>query len=212
MARTSRNNDLRRPLYATVGVTDRAVEFVRESVHDLQAQLSELQQGIDKLERDPQRLRVRAVEAISGRADALTVEAQQRREAIDARVAELRARALAVPGKVQDLLEELDVAYDQLVDRGDALVRRIRRQKSTQDTVKAARTTSTKAKTARTQSGRAGRSTASSAQRAAKNASTTARGQAKAPRSSAKATVTGARKTAKSAARATADATTKVGD
>ena len=212
MARTSRNNDLKRPLYATVGVTDRAVEFVRESVSDLQAQLVELQQGIDKLERDPQRLRVRAVESISGRADALAREAQQRRAAVDARVAELRARALGVPGRVQDLLEEHDVAYGQLVARGDALVSRIRRQKSTQDAVKAAHTTSTKAKTTRTQAGRAGRSTAGTAQRAAKNAGTAARRGTKAPQSSAKATVTSARKTAKSAAKATADATKKVGD
>lgn len=212
MARTTQNNDLRRPLYATVGATDRAVELVRESVSDLQARLSELQQGIDRLEREPHRLRVHAVEAVSGQADAIAREAQQRRAAIEARVTELQTRALEVPDKVQGFLEEHEVAYGQLVARGDALVRRIRRQKSTQDTVKAARTTSSKAKTTSTQAGNAGRSTASSAQQAAKNAATTARRQSKAPQSSAKATVTSAGKTAKAAARATADAAQKVGD
>lgn len=187
MARTTLNNDLRRPLYATVGATDRAVELVRESVSDLQARLSE-----------PQKLRVRTVDPSSA--------------AIRSRLAELQSRALDVPDRVQGFLEQHEVAYDQLVARGDALVRRIRRQKSTQDTVKAARTTSSKAKATSTQAGNAGRSTTRSAQRAATNATTTARRQSGAPKSSAKATATSARKTAKSAARATADATKKVGD
>lgn len=166
MARTTRTkpNTLTRPLYATVGATDRAIELVRESVSDLQARLVELQRSINEVERDPQVLR-----------------------------------------------EQYVAAYDELVTRGDALVRRIRRQQATQDTVRSARTTSTKAKTTRTQADKAGRSTAASAQRATKTATTTAKRQAKAPRSSAKATVTSAGKTAKSAARATADATQKVG-
>lgn len=212
MARTTLNNELKRPLYATVGVTDRAVEFVRESVNDLQARLVELQRSIDRFEREPQELRVRAVEAVSGQADALAREAQQRRAAIEARVTELQTRALEVPERVQGFLEEHDVAYDQLVDRGNALVRRVRRQKSTQDTVKSARTTSSKAKTTTTQAENATRRTATSAQRAAKTATTTARRQAKSPKSSAKATATSATNTAKSAAKATTDAAKKVGD
>ena len=212
MARTTTNNDLKRPLYATLGATDRAVEFVRESVSDLQSRLTELQQSINKLEREPQALRVRAVEVVNGQADALAREAQQRRAAIVARVTELQNRAAEVPTRVQSLLEEHDVAYSQLVARGDALARRIRRQKSTQDTVKAARTTSSKAKTTATQAGKAGKSTAKSAQGAAKGAATTARRQSKAPQSSAKATATSATKAAKSAAKATADASKKVGD
>jgi chromosome segregation ATPase len=185
---------------------------VRESVSDLQTRLTELQQSINELEREPQQLRVRAVETVNGRADAIAREAQQRRSAIEARVTELQTRALEVPDKVQGFLEEHEVAYGQLVARGDALVRRIRRQKSTQDTVKSARTTSSKAKTTNTQAGNAGRSTASSAQRAAKSATTTAKRQSKAPQSSAKATATSAGKTAKSAAKATGDAAKKVGD
>lgn len=190
MARTTLNNELKRPLYATVGVTDRAVEFVRESVSDLQARLVELQRGIDRLERDPQELRI----------------------AVEDRVAELQSRAFQVPDRVQGFLEEHDVAYDQLVARGDALVRRVRRQKSTQDTVKSARTTSSKAKTTSTQGTKAARSTASAAQRAAKSTTATAKRQAKTPQSSAKATATSASRTAKSAAKATSDAAKKVGD
>jgi len=212
MARTTLNNDLRRPLYATVGATDRAVEFVRESASDLQARLTGLQRNIDKLEREPQTLRVRTVETVSGQADALARSAQQRRAAIEARVSALQSQALSVPDRLQDFLEEHEVAYGQLVARGDALVRRVRRQKSTQDTVKAARTTSSKAKTTSTQAGKATRSTAASAQRAAKSTTAAARRQAKTPQSSAKATATGARKTARSAAKATADAAKKVGD
>ena len=190
MARTTVNNsDLKSPLYATLGATDRTVEFVRESVTDLQTRLVGLQRNVDKLERDPQNLRA----------------------AIEARVNELQARALEVPDKVQGFLEQHEVAYGQLVARGDALVRRVRRQKSTQDTVKGARTTASKAKTTGTQAGNAGRSTASSAKSAAKTASTTAKKQSKSPQSSAKATATSAKKTAKSATKATADATKKVG-
>jgi hypothetical protein len=216
MARTTtRHHELTRPLYATVGVTDRAVELVRGSVSDLQARLVELQQSINKLEREPQQLRNRAVSTVNGQADALAREARQRRAAIETRVAELQARALQVPDQVQGFLEEHELAYDQLVTRGDALVRRIRRQQATQDAVKAARTTSSKAKTTKTQAGKAGRSTAKTAQGAAKNAakstSSTARKQSKAPQSSAKATATGAKKTAKSTAKATADASKKVG-
>lgn len=182
MVRTTNNNTLTRPLYATVGVTDRAVELVRGSVSEFQSTLSELQ------------------------------EARTRRAAIEARVNELQNRALVVPTRVQGFLEKHELAYDQLVARGDALVRRVRRQKSTQDTVKSARTTSSKAKTTGTQSGNAGKSTASSTKSAAKSASTTARRSSQAPKSSAKATATGAKKTAKSAAKATSDAAKKVGD
>ena len=212
MARTTLNNDLRRPLYATVGATDRAVEFVRESASDLQARLTGLQRSIDRLEREPQALRVRTVETVSGRADAIARSAQQRRASIEARVSALQSRALSVPDRMQDFLEEHDVAYGQLVARGDALVRRVRRQKSTQDTVKSARTTSSKAKTTSTQAGNAARSTAASAERAARNTTAAARRRAKAPQSSAKATATGARRTARSAVKATADATKKHGD
>ncbi len=212
MARTTRTNDLTAPFYATVGVTDRAVELVRGSVTDLQTRLSELQKSINELEREPQELRIRAMGVVNDQADALSREAQQRRAAIEARVAALQDRATEVPVKVQGFLEEHDLAYAQLVARGDALVRRIRGQKATQDTVKAARTTSSKAKTTATQAGNAGKSTARSAQRAAKSSTDTARRQSKAPKSSAKATATTARKTAKSAATATADASKKVGD
>lgn len=209
MARTKHNSTLRRPLYATVGVTDRAVRLVRESVSDVQTRLAELQQSIDKLEREPQILRVRAVETVSS-------QAQQRRAAIEARVAQLQTRALEVPVRVQSFLEQHEVAYDQLVVRGDALIRRVRRQKSTQDTMTSARTTSSKAKTTSTQAGNAGRSTVSSTKRAAKSAprtaTTTAKQKSKAPRSSAKATATTAIETAKSAAQATSDAAKKVGD
>jgi hypothetical protein len=171
MARTALNDQLTRPLYATVGVTDRAAEVVRGSVTDLQTRLTEL--------REPQ---------------------------------QLRARARQVPDKVQGFLEQHEIAYDQLVERGDALVSRIRRQESTKQTAKAARTTSSKAKATSTQASKAGRSTASSAKGAAKGAATTAQRQSKAPKSSAKAAATGAAKTTKSAAKATGDAAKKVGD
>jgi hypothetical protein len=212
MARTTvKSNDLRSPLYATLGATDRAVELVRESVTDLQTRLSELQQSIDGFERNPQELRTRTVGAVNGQAETLAREAQRRRAAIEARINELQARALQVPDKVQGFLEEHEVAYSQLVARGDALVRRVRGQKSTQDTVKSAKTTKSKAKTTGTQASKAGKSTASSAKGAAKRTASTAQRKSQAPKSSAKATASSAGKTAKSGAKATSGAAKKVG-
>ena len=48
-------------------------------------------------------------------------------------------------------VETMSDTYTDLVKRGERLVKRIRKQESTQETVKAAKTTVTKAKTTRTQ-------------------------------------------------------------
>ena len=77
---------------------------------------------------------------VTARVDALTKDAKARRAAIEARVAELQGEAQAFPARVQNLVDDnvaaVEDTYADLVKRGESLVGRIRRQKSTQDTVK----------------------------------------------------------------------------
>jgi hypothetical protein len=202
-----------RPFYATVGVTDLAVEAVREYVTDVQSRVlgfgKDVQKNVASVDLQPKVLRDTAVTVVSERVEALQKDAQARRTAFERRVAELQGEAKAVPSRVQSLVDEnvtaLEGAYGDLIKRGESLVGRIRRQQSTQDTVKAAETTVAKAKTTRTQATKATRTTAKKATGTAKRQSATSRG-------SAKATVTAAKKTASSAARAAAEAAEKVGD
>jgi hypothetical protein len=219
--------EVTRPLYAYVGVTDRAVGAVRESVTDLQKRFADVQKdvqtrvaGVSKTVHDfdfePTTLRTQATTVVNGRVEALSKDAHARRAAVEARLSHLQQR-------VRGLLKDGEVTYDQLVTRGETLVERIRRQESTQDAVTSAQTSVAKAKTTRTQATtatksatqtaeRAARSTAKSAQSAAKTTTATARKRSTAPQSSAKATTTTAKRAAKSAGRAATDAAKKVGD
>lgn len=205
MAKFDIKSDLKvatKPLYAGVGVTDLAVERVRgyvtEAQKRTQKRLAEASQNVRKVELEPKALRDQAVTRVNDGVDAL-----------EKRVSAVQADALATVGG----------AYDGLVNRGESLVTRIRRQPSTQATTSSARTTTTKAKTTRTQAAKATKSTATTAKKSAgtakKSAGTTKRAAAtkSAPaRSSVKATTTAAKQTATDAAQATTDAAAKVGD
>ncbi len=184
MAKRTITTKATKPLYAGVGVTDLAVEIVRDYV-------TVAQKRVTDLDFEPKALRTQATTVVNARVDAISKDAK------------------ALPAKLQAFVDEnistVGDAYGDLIDRGENLVTRIRRQQSTKSTVASARTTSAKAKTTKTQATKATKSTA-------KKASTTAKKKSSAPRSSAKATTTAASKTAASAARATADAAQKVGD
>lgn len=184
-----------RPLYAYVGVTDRAVAAVRGSFAQGQKRIVEVQQDARDID-----------------LDTLSNQAKARRAAIEARITDLQKNVQAVPARVQALLADRELTYGQLVNRGETLVERIRRQRSTQETKHNAKTTSAKAKTTSTQGQKAAKSTSSSAKAATKSATSTAKKQSTRPKSAAKATGTAAKKTATSAARATSDAAAKVGD
>lgn len=202
-----------RPIYAYVGVTDRAVEvvrdFSRESVSDVQKRVSEI-------DFEPKALRDQAVTLVNARVEALTDRAAARRAAVEARVTELQNRVKELPERIQAVLRENEVTYSQLVLRGETLVERIRNQESTKAAVKSGKTATTKAKTTRTQAAKGASTTAStaksSAKRAARTTSTTAKKQSTRPRSAAKATVTTTRKASTSAAKATVEGAKKVGD
>jgi septal ring factor EnvC (AmiA/AmiB activator) len=198
-----------KPLYAGAGVTDLAVELVRDYVTEAQKRLADAQKRVTDLDLEPKALRDQATTVVNARVDALAKDARARRGAIEKRVAELQTEAKSFPAKLQGFVDEnvnaVNGTYGDLVARGESLVTRIRKQESTQATVASARTTTAKAKTTRTQATKTAKSTT-------KKAASTAKKRSAAPKSSAKATSTAAQKTASSAAQAATDAAAKVGD
>ena len=205
-------------LYAAAGVTDLAVETVREYVADVQKKLTGVQKDVQKtvsgFDFEPKALRTQATTVVNARVEAISKDAKARRAAIEARVAELQAEAKAYPAKVQTVLNEnvatATSAYADFAKRGEVLVTRIRKQESTKTTATAAKTTKAKAKTTTTQAKKTAKKTTKQASTATKKATTTAK---KSPaKKSVKATGTAAKKTAASAAQATTDAAAKVGD
>jgi Mg-chelatase subunit ChlI len=201
-----------KPLYAGAGVTDLAVELVRDYVTEAQKRLADAQKRVTDLDLEPKALRDQATTVVNARVDALAKDARARRGAIEKRVAELQTEAKSFPAKLQGFVDEnvnaVNGTYGDLVARGESLVTRIRKQESTQATVASARTTTAKAKTTRTQATKTAKSTKSTTKKAA----STAKKRSAAPKSSAKATSTAAQKTASSAAQAATDAAAKVGD
>lgn len=198
-----------KPLYAYVGVTDRAVEVVRGSVADVQKRLIGVQKDVER--------------RVNGRVEALTREAQARRGTVETRVAEMQEATKSLPEKLHALLEQNEVTYGQLVARGETLVTRIRNQESTRAALQEAEATVAEVRTAATEAAEATHATVKTAQRGAKKTQNaagravkktaeTARKTSAAPRRSAKATGTTARRTAATTANATAEAAKKVGD
>jgi hypothetical protein len=200
-----------RPVYAGVGVTDRAIEAVRSAVADVQKRAVAVQQDVSKtvadLDYQPQALREQATRALTERVDTLGKDAQARRKAVEQRLAELQTEARDLPVRLQKLVDEQVAGavetYDELVRRGETLVGRIRRQPATREATAAAETTVAKAKTTRTQATKAAEKSASTVKKTARKGPAT---------SSAKATATSAKKTAGRTAKATTDAASKVGD
>ena len=182
-----------KPLYAGIGATDLAVErvrgFVTETQKRTQQRVAEAQKNVRKVELEPKALRDQA----ATRVDALAKDAKARRAAIEKRVAEAQADALATVGGT----------YDVLVTRGVSLVTRIRGQEATQATTAAAKTAATKAKSTKTQATKATKSTASTAKKSASATKQTAAKKSAPAKSSAKATGTAAKETASNAAQAT---------
>jgi heparin binding hemagglutinin HbhA len=190
---TEAQKSAQRAFHAGVGVTDLAVEVVRDYTAGAQKRIVSLQKSVSTIE--PKALRTQAAK-----------DAKARRVAIEKLVAQLQAQlqseAVAVPAKVQKAIdanvEAATDTYGDLVKRGESLVGRIRRQQSTKDTAAAAETTVTKAKTTKTQATKAAKKTTT----AAKKSTTAAK----------KRTATSAKKTVSAGSRALTDAAAKVGD
>ena len=131
---TKRNRQFRidatRPFYAAVGAGDLAVAYARNTATEVQARVGRLQD----LQVEPKALREQAVATV------------------EARIAELQADAKALPGRVEQVvneyvaelnkaIEELNKNYTDLASRGESFVARVRRQEATKQTQSAAKTT-----------------------------------------------------------------------
>jgi cobalamin biosynthesis Mg chelatase CobN len=176
-----------KPLYAGVGATDLAVEYVREYVADVQKKVTKVQKDVQTRFAGVQKnVKGFEFEPKAVREQTVTV--------VNSRVSELRSDAKAQVEKVQTLVNEnvatVTDTYGDLAKRGETLVARIRKQEATKATTASAKTTAAKAKTTKTQ-----------AKKTTKKAS-----------SSAKATRTSAKKTASNAAKATTTGASKVGN
>lgn len=200
-----------RPFYASVGVTDIAVEFVRNYVTEAQARFADVQKNVSSLDFEPKALREQAASAVNARIEAVTKDAKARQAAIEARVVDLQGDAKDLPRRVQTLVDgnvaAVNDTYLGLVKRGETLVERIRKQEASQATASSAKTTTAKAKTTTTQ---AKKTTKTAAKKSTTAAKSTAK-KSSAP-ASAKATTTAAKKTTANATQAVADAAKKVGD
>jgi hypothetical protein len=176
-----------KPLYAGVGATDLAVEYVREYVTDVQKKFAEVQKDVQT-----------RFAGVQKNVKGFDFEPKALREQTVTRVSELRTDARAQAAKVQtrvqtrvnDNVATVTDTYGDLASRGEKLVTRIRKQEATKATAASAKTTTAKAKTTTTQ-----------AKKTAKKAG-----------SSAKATRTSAKKTASKAAKATSTGASKVGN
>ena len=176
-----------KPLYAGVGATDLAVEYVREYVADVQKKITEVQKdvqtrfaGVQKnvkgFELEPKALREQTVTRVNSRVSELRSDA--------------RAQAEKVQTRVNENVATVTDTYGDLAKRGEQLVAKLRKQEATKATAASAKTTAAKAKTTKTQT-----------KKTAKKAG-----------SSAKATRTSAKKTASNAAKATTTGASKVGN
>ena len=175
-----------KPLYAGVGATDLAVEYVREYVADVQKRVTKVQKDVQTRFAGVQKnVKGFEFEPKAVREQTVTV--------VNSRVSELRSDARAQVEKVQTLVNEnvatVTDTYGDLAKRGEQLVAKIRKQEATKATTASAKTTAAKAKTTKTQT-----------KKTAKKAS-----------SSAKSTRTSAKKTASNAAKATSAGASKVG-
>ncbi|WP_457207660.1 hypothetical protein [Nocardioides sp. P5_C9_2] len=199
---------LPKPVLAYVGVTDLAVEIVRDLVTETQTRIA----GVQKTAGDPKALADRATTVVNARVDALAKDAKSRREAIEARVADLQTEAKAYPGKVQKLVDDsVDTAtdtYADLVKRGETLVGRVRRQESTRATVAAAKTTKAKAKTTTTQAKKAVEAETTATKRTVTARKTAAKKSSAAKKSTTKSAASKAPASKTTASKSTASKTT----
>jgi heparin binding hemagglutinin HbhA len=140
--------EAQRGLHATVGAADLALEAVKDVVADAQKQLAKAQKQVKGFEFQPKALRSQATTVVTSTVDELSKDAKARRDVVEKRVAALQAEAQkVVTGNVENVVG----TYDELVKRGETVVRKFRNQPAARQTVTNAKTTVSKAKTTATQ-------------------------------------------------------------
>lgn len=171
-----------KPFYVAAGVTDVAVQTLREvpnKISSVKVERRDIERAVAKVQ----------VQAVS-----LPVRAQ--------------ATAVGIAGEVTGRVDDV---YGDLLVRGRKVVGRIRRQQATQDLKKEATTTVRRTKATATTAKKSAAATGATAKRATKRTTTTAKKRATTTRTAAKGATTSARKTAKTAGRATKAGAAKVG-
>jgi hypothetical protein len=155
-----------KPIYAGVGATDLAVEYVREYVADVQKKFAEVQKDVQSRVADVQK-NVKGFE----------FEPKALREQLRS---DARAQAEKVQTRVNENVATVTDTYGDLAKRGETLVARIRKQEATQATAASAKTTAAKAKTTTTQAKKTTKKAGSSAKATRTSAKKTASNAAKA--------------------------------
>jgi heparin binding hemagglutinin HbhA len=129
-------------LHAGVGAADLAIETVKEYVSearelaqkrleaaqkDAQKAFASAQKSVKDFEFEPKTLRTQATTVLNSRVEELSKDAKARRAAVEKRVADLQAEAQKfVTGNV----ETATGTYDKLAERGEKVVKRIRKESS----------------------------------------------------------------------------------
>jgi len=127
-----------KPLYAGVGATDLAVEYVREYVADVQKKFAEVQKDVQSrvagVQRDVQTRVADVQKNVKGFEFEPKALREQTTTVVNTRVSELRSDALAQAEKVQSLVNEnvatVTDTYGDLASRGEKLVAKLRKQEA----------------------------------------------------------------------------------
>ena len=127
-----------KPLYAGVGATDLAVEYVREYVTDVQKKFAEVQKDVQSRVAGVQKDVQTRVSGVQKNVKDFEFEPKALREqtvtVVNSRVTELRSDAKVQAEKVQSLVNDnvatVTDTYGDLAKRGEQLVARIRKQEA----------------------------------------------------------------------------------
>jgi hypothetical protein len=124
-----------KPIYAGVGATDLAVEYVREYVADVQKKFAEVQKDVQTRVAGVQKDVQSRFAGVQKNVKDFDFEPKALREqtvtVVNSRVSELRSDARALPEKVQTLVNDnvatVTDTYGDLAARGEKLVARLRK-------------------------------------------------------------------------------------
>jgi hypothetical protein len=127
-----------KPLYAGVGATDLAVEYVREYVADVQKKFAEVQKDVQSRVAGYQKDVQTRVADVQKSVKDFDFEPKALREqtvtVVNSRVSELRSAARTqaekVQGRVNDNVATVTDTYGDLAKRGEQLVAKLRKQEA----------------------------------------------------------------------------------
>lgn len=191
-------SEVARPLYAGVGATDLAVEYVRGTVVDVQKRVTTARRTVRDIDLKPKALREQAVTAVTSTLD-------ETASSVNDTYTDLAKRGEALVGRIRQQ------------ESTQQATRSARTTKAKAKTVKtqgtsSAKKTSTSAKQGATSTRKSATATAKTAKSAAKRTATSAKKSSAPARSSAKGAATAAKATAENTAQAATEAAAKVGD